>query len=255
MPQCKDDDGNAMVTMYLRRQRTKRPHAERDAQLVEGVLSSLALFRGVAEEAVRSVARHAYPRPHRRADLICARGTRMPGVVAVAYGSAKMSLRREGHEEKVVRLVSAHECFGEASALHDRPAPADLIAIEETVTVVIPPLPLLALLEHNPVFARNLVREISNKLVGLLGDLQASAQLTALERLAGYLSGLARPGGRFGAWMATLPTSKTVIAARLGMTKETMSRLLRELARRGFITVEGRAIEVRDPAALSDLAR
>lgn len=244
-----------MASTYLRQQRTNRHDFERDARLVEGVLSKLALFRGVAEDQVGAVVRHAYLRAYRRGDLLCARGAPMPGVVAIAYGSAKMSLRREGHDEKVVRMLAALESFGEASALHDRPAPADLIALEDTVAVVVPPLPLLSLLERNPAFARNLVREISTKLVGLLADVQASAQLTALERLAGYLSGLARPGGRFGAWSAMLPTSKTVIAARLGMTKETMSRLLRELARRGFITVEGRAIEVRDPSALSDLAR
>jgi CRP-like cAMP-binding protein len=52
-----------------------------------------------------------------------------------------------------------------------------------------------------------------------------------------------------------LPTTKTVVAARLGVKKETLSRLLRVLAQRGLISVAQRNISILDRARLSALAR
>ena len=45
--------------------------------------------------------------------------------------------------------------------------------------------------------------------------------------------------------------SKTLVAARLGMKKETLSRLLRRLAADGLIEVSRREIAILDRAALT----
>jgi len=44
-------------------------------------------------------------------------------------------------------------------------------------------------------------------------------------------------------------------AARLGITKETMSRLLRELKQQGLIAMSGASITILDRARLAGLAR
>jgi Mn-dependent DtxR family transcriptional regulator len=51
-----------------------------------------------------------------------------------------------------------------------------------------------------------------------------------------------------------LPATKTVIAARLGVTKETFSRLLRELAQRGLVRIAKREITLLDRAELAQVA-
>ena len=73
--------------------------------------------------------------------------------------------------------------------------------------------------------------------------------LSSAQRLARYLAGLAGTHSS-----VQLPTSKTVLAARLGMKKETLSRLLRSFAERGIIAVSRREIAIVDPAQLSALA-
>ena len=57
-----------------------------------------------------------------------------------------------------------------------------------------------------------------------------------------------------GACVARLAMSKTLLAARLGIKKETLSRLLRELADEGIVGVSGREIAVRDREALRRIA-
>jgi len=62
-------------------------------------------------------------------------------------------------------------------------------------------------------------------------------------------------GNGNGTHTVRLPVSKTLVAARLGITKETLSRLLRSLAERRLIEVSQREIAILDRAALSEMAR
>ena len=54
--------------------------------------------------------------------------------------------------------------------------------------------------------------------------------------------------------MARLPATKTAVAARLGVKKETLSRLLHALAARSVIEVRGRDVAILDRAGLAALA-
>jgi len=75
-----------------------------------------------------------------------------------------------------------------------------------------------------------------------------------VEQGATYLASLLPAESRNGGDVARLPATKTTIAARLGVKKETLSRLLHALAVRGLIEVRGRDVAVRDRAALEALA-
>jgi CRP-like cAMP-binding protein len=51
-----------------------------------------------------------------------------------------------------------------------------------------------------------------------------------------------------------LPVSKTIVAARLGMKKETLSRLLHQFTADGIIGVARREIAILDRARLASVA-
>jgi CRP-like cAMP-binding protein len=114
---------------------------------------------------------------------------------------------------------------------------------------------LLRLLGTVPEFARDLLRALSDDYLALLEELQASVQKSAVQRLAAYLCSLAEPNGTPHSWIARLPVSKTIVADRLGITKETMSRLLRELTTRGAIEVARRDITILDRNLLASAGR
>lgn len=228
---------------------------DRDARLIEGVLANLPLFHRLPRHAIAGVALQSRTLGARRGTVLVRRGERLQAVFAFAYGSAKLALRRRDGEEKVIRFLHAGDAFGEAAALQERASPVDAVALSDSMLVLIPPGPLLALVEQEPRFARNLVRLLSDKFLGLVQEFESSLQQTALQRLAAYLESLAEPNGSPDTWVARLPASKTAVAARLGITKETMSRLLRELANRELIAVERRDIELRDLAGLAQVAR
>jgi CRP-like cAMP-binding protein len=129
----------------------------------------------------------------------------------------------------------------------------DATALAETLIVVVPAGPLLALIESDGAFALGMLRSLSRRLQELVMDYEATTQHGALERLAAYLESLAVPG--LEPATASLPATKTVIAARLGFTKETLSRLLRQLADQGIIRRARRNVILLDRSRLSAAAR
>jgi CRP-like cAMP-binding protein len=98
-------------------------------------------------------------------------------------------------------------------------------------------------------FARALVELLAARVMLALGDLDAST-VPAMKRVAAYLGSLARRDSS-GRWHAMLPVSKTVLAARLGMKKETLSRTLRTLVDEGLIDFSGRNFTLKDPKRLA----
>jgi CRP-like cAMP-binding protein len=224
-------------------------------QPLEGLLSRLPLFHHLAQAQVGAIASFSRARQVHRGAALCRQNERLAGVIAVGYGILKLALRRADGEEKVVRFLNPGDTFGECSVLLDRPCPVDIVALEDSMIAEIPAAPLNRLIELDPRFAGNVVRSMAEKFLDLLGELESSVQHSALHRLAAYLASLAVPNGQPGAWIARLPASKTAVAARLGITKETMSRSLRELASRGLIAVTQRDIEVRDLQALAQVVR
>lgn len=208
----------------------------------------------MAARQVQQVAAQSRLQSARRGELLCRHGEAMPGLFVVAYGMLKIALRRNGSEENVVRFVRAGESFGEASSLLDRPCPVDAVALEESMLAVVPAAALARLLHSEPIFARNMTGSLAERLLGLLQEFEASVQHSGVQRLACYLDSLAEPGALANRSIARLPATKTTVAARLGVKKETLSRMLRDLAARGLIKVTGREVAILDRDALARIA-
>lgn len=213
--------------------------------LIEGVVANLPLFWGVALAQRQRVAAGCWTVSASRGDSLLRVGSRPPGVFAVAYGAVKLALRHNGSGERVLRVVAARQTFAEASALLGRPAPYEAVAIADAKLVVIPSSPLIALLERESGFAKTLVASLAEAHLQLCAEIGSATLQRGGERLARYLDELAGNGAD-GTSTFELPSSKTLIAARLGVKKETLSRLLRQLVEAGIITVSRRSVVIRE---------
>jgi CRP-like cAMP-binding protein len=226
----------------------------RDQRLLEGIVANLPLFRNISPAHVALVASQARLEHFRRGALIVQQGTPLPGVIAIAYGLAKLVLPRRKGDERVLRFVGANESFGEAATFLERPCPVDAVALADAMLAVIPVRALRQLQERDSAFANNLVRTLAEGLLGLVADIDARAGRSSAQRLAAYLHALARPQAEAASCAIQLPVTKTALAARLGITKETMSRLLRELKDQGLILMDRGSITILDRARLAGIA-
>jgi len=217
-------------------------------RLALGVLARLPLFEGVSRPHFSEVIRHARTLHYQRAQVVAKRGEMVPGLFAVAYGMVKLTLHGATGAEKVLQLVGPSQTFGEIALFRQQPLPLDAVAVVDTGLVLVPAATLLALIDRDAHFARGMVASLCQRIHAMVSDFEATSLHGASGRLAAYLESLAESPDTV---RVTLPAAKKLIAARLGMTKETFSRALRELAREGLVRVTGRSIELLDRARLA----
>ncbi len=204
------------------------------------------MFRRTARPQLAELARQAFAKHAAANSVVAPRGERLPGLMVVRYGLVKIMLG--GEPQRVMRLVGAGETFGEAALFLEQPLPVEVRAIADTALLVVPAQPLLSLFDSDPRFARGLRARVCPRLHAMVADFEAATAHGARERLAAYL-------GSLGADTAQLPAPKGVIASRLGMTKETLSRLLRAFMEEGLIAVANREVRLLDRGRLADVAR
>jgi len=221
-------------------------------RLAAGVVAKLPLFQQVSRAHLDELVRHAKTLYYRRGQVVARRGDPAPGLFAVAYGMVKLVLRSPSGVERVLRLVGPGQTFGEAVLFLERPLPLDVVAVADTRLVLVEAAPLIALTERDARFARSLVASLCQRMHALVCDFEATTMHGAGARLAAYLDALAEEPG---AARVTLPAAKKLIAARLGMTKETFSRALHELAHAGLVRVAGREVVLIDREGLGRAAR
>jgi CRP-like cAMP-binding protein len=229
--------------------------ARRDPRLLEGLIANLAIFRRLPGALVTELVAQARIQHAPRGVSICRRGDRLHGLFAVGYGMVKLGLHGDDGTERVIRLVGPRETFGNATSLLGRPSCFEASALEDCLLAVIPSTAVLDLVGRDADFARGIVLHLADSALGFLAEVEADALPRAIQRVASYLDAAAEPVNGSGTWRVRLPVSKTVVAARLGIKKETLSRLLRELVERGLIAVAGRDIVVNDRPGLAAVAR
>ena len=218
---------------------------------MQGVLANVGLFAGVPPAELASVSRHAWVLAARRGDLLVGADTRLPGVFVVGYGLVKLALRSPDGRERVLRIVTAGQSFGAAAALLGRVPRYEARAVTDGKLIIVPASAMYALMDREPRFSRSVMKSLAQRVVELSAELEAVSLYSSGERLASYLDSLAQPARENGGWTVRLPVSKTLVAARLGMKKETLSRLLRRLSAEGLIEVSRREIAIRDRDALA----
>lgn len=221
-------------------------------RLAAGVIAKLPLFQQAQRAHLDEILRHARTLYFRRGQVIARRGAPVPGMFAVAYGMVKLALRGDGGAERVLRLVGPSQTFGEVSLFLGQPLPLDAVAVVDTRLALVPGEPLLALLERDAHFGRRLIASLCKRMHELVTEFEATTMHGATERLAAYLDALAESPGEA---RVTLPAAKKLIAGRLGMTKETLSRALHELSQAGLVRVAGREVVLLDRAGLARAAR
>jgi len=229
--------------------------ASRDPRLIEGILSRVSLFRGVGQRALADLAARSKALQCRRGSTICSVNQCPPGLYAIAYGQVKLALRGGDGEERVLRIAGPGADFGLPVAILGRPLPYEVAALEDVLLVMVPTSAIFSLVENDPRFMRAVIGALAESNLDLLAEVESGSLRRGVQRLAFYLESLAEKDGAEGTFTVRLPATKTVVAARLGVKKETLSRMLRELARKGLIAVDQRKIAILDKLALAAVAR
>lgn len=215
------------------------------------ILRQLSIFAELDEAEIARIASECqFLKFSKNAEILHA-GDVLKAFYFVVAGQVRIFANTPDGHEKVIELVGAGQSFGEALMFLGRAAPVNVQSLEETHLLEIPKKTVLAEIALDSQFSLRLLAGMSRRLHGLVHDIQSYTLRGGVERVVGYLlRDIYDDAGNVKTHEFSLPVSKATIASRLSMTPEYFSRILHELKRSGYITIDHRKIIIHNPQAL-----
>ncbi len=211
------------------------------------ILLRLPLFHELSPEQLAHIAAGTREKRLSKGEMLFHKGDAPHGFYLIVFGQIKLAFPSTQGNEKVVEIIGPRQSFGEAVMFMDRPYPVFAESLDDTLLLNIPKSAVFELLERDASFARRMLAGLSLRLHSLVQDVESYSQRSSSQRVIGYLlEHAAQVGGSEGETAVALPTSKQVIASRLNLTPETLSRVFHDLAEAGLISVHGKAITIHD---------
>ena len=211
------------------------------------ILLRLPLFHELSPEQLAHIAAGTREKRLTKGEMLFHKGDAPRGFYLIVFGQIKLAFPSTQGNEKVVEIIGPRQSFGEAVMFMDRPYPVFAESLGDTLLLNIPKSAVFELLERDASFARRMLAGLSLRLHSLVQDVESYSQRSSSQRVIGYLlEHAAQVGGSEGETAVALPTSKQVIASRLNLTPETLSRVFHDLSEAGLISVHGKAITIHD---------
>lgn len=177
------------------------------------------------------------------------RGDAATGIYLVAVGQIKASIPvpRSRHG-KVIEMFGPGDSFGETLMLLNHPHIVDAQALDDSVVIWLDKRDIEQVLAIEAEFALQMLKNVSRRFETLLHDIETVSSHNASERVAEYLLKQPREGTQ-----TQLKFSKCLIASRLGLQAESLSRALQRLSKDQLISVHGSHVEILNEQGLQQL--
>lgn len=186
-----------------------------------------------------------------RGATIFLQGERASAIYIVADGWVKLYRIAPNGAEAVVGVFTRGSSFGEAVAFRNIAYPVSAEAVTDCTLIRIAADAFLNRIRDNPEVAIAILSATYVHLHSLVGQVEALKAQTGAQRVAEFLLELAPcPAGTC---EVLLPYDKALIAGRLGMKPESLSRAFSRLKEHG-VTVRQNVAEIADVAALRTYA-
>lgn len=213
-------------------------------------LRDLPLFAGVDDATLSRLTLEAKVETYEDGATIFRQGDPVAAVVIILRGFVKVLRIASCGDETLIGIRSDGETVGEPPSGANETYHVSAEAIGPTVTLKFPAARFARLMRESPALGAAVVQDAKDRIAALVSEIESLKAQNADQRLAHFILSLCPPGAeqcRF-----RLPYDKRLIAARLGVKQETLSRAFAKLREYGVRT-ETRDVVVESVARLADL--
>ncbi|MES2952340.1 MAG: Crp/Fnr family transcriptional regulator [Pseudomonadota bacterium] len=182
---------------------------------------------------------------HMRAgEMLYRKGDATGGFFGVVQGAFKVSTLGEDGREGILSVVEAGNWFGEASLIDGLPRPHDATAVLASVVLVIKAQAFKRLMQRSA-FARAMAALLCGRVRALYGLVEDAMLRSTPTRIARRLLTLSRGDATMASdARASVAVSQEALAMMLGITRQTLSKELKVLARDGVLSLGYGRIEI-----------
>lgn len=215
------------------------------------VITRVAVFRGLAPQTIQHIiapASAAVLRPH---DTIMRQDDPATAFFIVIDGWVKISRSTQAGDETVIDMMKAGDSFAEAIAFSGGRYIATAEAVNKARVARIPADHLIRCIRASPDIALAMVASVSQRMHYLVQQVEQLKAQSGVQRVAEFLASLSL--AERGHCALALPYDKILIAGRLGLTPESLSRAFAKLRGVG-VTINASRVNVADIVALRQIA-
>ena len=218
--------------------------ARRGGHDIPLMLSKLPLFQELPPRQLARLASGTHEKRLVKGEMLFQKGDEVTGFYIVLYGQVKLAFPWVQGAEKVVDVIGPRQSFGEAVMFLNRPFPVFAQALSDTLLLHISKTIVFDMLRDEVAFDRAMLAGLSFRLHSMLHDVESYSLRSGTQRIIGYLLQHCPAAPGADEVTITLETSKGVLASRLNLTPETLSRIFSELTQSGLLTVNGRNVTI-----------
>ena len=185
------------------------------------------LLATLPEPIVDMLLADAVQHNYARGETIFLQGEQAQVIHLVLEGWVKLYRVAANGNEAIVNVFTKGQSFAEAVAFQLRPYPVSAEAVTDCSILQFSAHSLVSIIKREPEVALAVIAATFQHLHDLVGQVEQIKAQTGAQRVAGFLIKLCHCDG--GSCMVTLPYDKALIAGRLGMKPESLSRAFAKL--------------------------
>lgn len=216
-------------------------------------MRSCRFFENLDEETlllIRPTARRVHQPKN---TVVFNEGEQCRGLHIVESGAVKIYKESSDAKEHVLHIAMPGDPFGEAALFLGTGYPASAAAVQATDLILLHKDEFMQLLMEQPEVSLRLMASMATWAHRLVSSIESLTLKDASSRFATFLLSKMPDGAKDGV-VVELGMAKQTLASHLGMTGETLSRLLAKFEADGLIASRGRRVHLRSIEDMRELA-
>ncbi len=209
------------------------------------------LMRTLPDHIVDTLLGDATTQQYGRGETVFLQGETADVIHIVVDGWVKLYRVALNGNEAIVNVFTRSHSFGEAVAFKQEDYPVSAEAVTDCKLLLIPARSLVAMMKEEPELCIAVLASTFQHLHKMVSHLEQITAQTGAQRVAAFLLDLSNVDS--GSCMVTLPYDKILIAGRLGMKPESLSRAFSRLGEVGVKITRNHA-SISDVDALRNYA-
>ena len=209
-------------------------------------LRTVPIFSELSDEDISSLAHLALRKRYPKDTVVFFENEEGDFFFTILEGRIKVTILGDDGREVILSVLGSGDFFGEMALLDNEPRSATAIAVEESELLSLHRTDFQSVLNDNRSITSALIRVLSARLRRANHQISTLALLDVYGRVARVIVDMAREEGKRlrDGRIAFRRATHQEIANRIGTTRETVTRMLKDLERQGLIHVEGKEIVV-----------
>jgi CRP/FNR family cyclic AMP-dependent transcriptional regulator len=206
---------------------------------------TIPFFAEISDATLEELAATATTRAYRKNVVIINEGDDAGPLFIVLSGKVQVYLTSDSGRIFTLSIQDAGSFFGELSLLDDAVRSASVMTLEPTICCMISRTAFRRWLENHPDAVLSIIRSLSQRIRILTDSVRGLALSDVYGRLAKILNSLAIEQN--GEWVITERPSLQDLANRVGCSREMVSKAMKDLMGRGYLSADQNTIHIKRP--------